>query len=47
MKEFKNIDIIVQTTGEGASSLNVKRETPNKILANTTRALLLKSIHKK
>ena len=40
-------DIIVQTTGGDASSLNDKSESPNKTLANITRALLLNSSHKK
>ena len=39
--------IIVQTTGVNASSLNGKSESPNKTLANITRAILLNSIHKK
>ena len=46
-KTCYNINIIVQTTGGDASSLNVKTERPNKTLANITRALLLNSIHKK
>ena len=43
--EFKktchNMNIIVQTTGGDASSLNGKIEIPNKTLANITIALLL------
>ena len=41
------MNIIVQTTGGDASSLNGKSESPNKTLANITRALLINSIHKK
>ena len=41
------MNIIVQTTGRYASSLNGKSESPNKTLANITRALLLNSSHKK
>ena len=41
------MNIIVQTTGGDASSLNGKSESPNKTLANITRALVLNSIHKK
>ena len=41
------MNIIVQTTGGDESSLNGKIESPNKTLANITRALLLNSIHKK
>ena len=41
------MNIIVQTTGGDASSLNGKSESPNKTLANITRSLLLNSIHKK
>ena len=37
----------VQTTGGDASSLSGKSESPNKTLANITRALLLNSSHKK
>ena len=36
-----------QTTGGDASSLNGKSESSNKTLANITRALFLKSSHKK
>ena len=42
-----NKNIIVQTKGGDASSLNSKSEIPNKTLANITRAFLLNSIHKK
>ena len=41
------MNIIVQTTGGDASSLNCKIESPNRTLANVTRAILLKSSHKK
>ena len=41
------MNIIVQTNGVGAYSLNGKSESPNKTLANITRALLLKSSNKK
>ena len=41
------MNIIFQTTGGDASSLNGKSESPNKTLANITRALLLNSRHKK
>ena len=41
------MNIIVHTTGGDASSLNGKSESPNKILANITRSLLLNSSHKK
>ena len=47
MKTCHNMNIIVQTTGGDASSLNGKSESPNKTLANIMRALLLNSIHKK
>ena len=47
MKTCHNMNIIVQTTGGDASSLNGKSESPNKTLANITRALLLNSSHKK
>ena len=47
MKTFHNMNIIVQTTGGDASSLNGKSESPNKTLANITRNILLNSIHKK
>ena len=42
-----NMKIIVQTTGVDESSINGKSEIPNKTLDNITRALLLKSSHKK
>ena len=47
MKSCHTMNIIVQTTGLYASSLNGKIECPNKTLANITRALLLNLIHKK
>ena len=47
MRTCHNMNIIVQTTGGYASSLNGKSEIPNKTLANITRALLLNSSHKK
>ena len=47
MRTCHNMNIIVQTTGGDASSLNGKLESPNKTLANIKRALLLNSSHKK
>ena len=47
MKTCHNVNIIFQTTGGDASSLNGKSESPNKTLANITRALILNSNHKK
>ena len=47
MNTCHNINIIVQTTGGDASYLNGKSETPNKTLANITRALLLNSSQNK
>ena len=47
MRTCHNMNIIVHTTGGDASSLNGKSKSPNKTLANITRALLLKSSHKK
>ena len=47
MSTCHNMNIIVQNTGGDESSLNGKIEIPNKILANVTRSLLLKSRHKK
>ena len=41
------MNIIDQTTGGDASSLNGKSLSPNKTLANITRALFLKPIYKK
>ena len=41
------MNIIVQTIGGYAYSLNGKIESPNKTLDNITRALLLESSHKK
>ena len=41
------MNIIVQTTGGYASSLNGKSESTNNTLDNITRALLMKSSHKK
>ena len=41
------MNIIVQTTGGYASTLNGKNGSPNKTLANITRAILMNSIHKK
>ena len=42
-----NMNIIVQTTGGDASSLNGKSKSPNKTLANITRALLLNQATRK
>ena len=47
MKKSHNMNIIVQTTGVDASSLNGKSESPNKTPANITGALLLSSSHRK
>ena len=47
MRTCYNMNIIVQTTGGDASSRNGNSESPNKKLANITRALLLNSSHKK
>ena len=47
MNTYHNMNIIVQTTGGDASSLNSKSGSPNKTLANNTRSLLLNSSHKK
>ena len=47
IKTCNNMNIIVQSTGWYESSLNIKSKIPNKTLANITRALLLKSSHKK
>ena len=47
MKTCHNMNIIVQTSGGDASSLNGKSEIPNKTLDSITRALLLNSSHKK
>ena len=47
MKTCHNMNIIVQNTGGYSTYLNGKIESPNKTLANITRALSLKSSHKK
>ena len=47
MKTCNNMKIIVQNIGGYAYSLNGKREISNNTLANTTRALILNSSHKK
>ena len=47
MKTFHNMNTIVQNTGVDASSINSKSESPNKKLANITRAFLLNASHKK
>ena len=47
MKTCHKMNIIVQTTGGDASSLNGKSESSNKTLANITRDILLNSSHKK
>ena len=44
-KTCHNTNIIVHTTGEDASYINGKSESPNNTLANITRSLLLKSRH--
>ena len=41
MRTCHNMNIIVQTTGGYASSLNDKSKSPNKKIANITRALLM------
>ena len=46
-KTCHSMNIIFQTTGGYASSLNSKSERPNKKLANITKDLLLNSSHKK
>ena len=46
-KTCHNMNIIVQTTGGDESSINYKSKSPNRKIANITRAILLKSIHKK
>ena len=46
MRTYHNMNIIVQTTGRYEYLLNDKSEIPNKTLDSTTRAILLKSIHK-
>ena len=47
MKTFHNMNIIVQTKCGDASSLNGKMVIPNNTLYNITRAILVKSVHKK
>ena len=47
MNKCHNVNIIVHNTCGDATSLDVKSESPNKILAKITRALLLNSTHKK
>ena len=47
MRICHNINITVKNTGGDEYSLNGKIESPNKILANITRYLLLNSGHKK
>ena len=47
MKTCNNINIIVQTTGADASSLNGKIEIPNNTLDNTIRDLLMNSSNNK
>ena len=47
MRTCHNMNIIVQTTGRDASYISGKSESPNKTLANITRALFLKSRHNK
>ena len=46
MKTCHNMNIIVQTTGGDASSLNVKSKIPNNTLVNITRALTMNSSHR-
>ena len=47
MRTCHNMNIIFQTIGGYASSLNGKSESHNKTLANITRSILLYSSHKK
>ena len=47
MRTCHNMNIIVQTTGGDASSLNGKSESPNKTLANIIRSIILNSSLKK
>ena len=47
MKTCHNMNIIFQTKGGDASSINCKSESPNNKFGNITRALLLISIHRK
>ena len=47
MDKCHNMNIIVQNTGGDVSYLSGKIKSPNKTLDNITRALLLKSSHKK
>ena len=47
MRTYHSMNIIVEITGGDVSSLNGKSESPNKTLANITRALLMNSSHKK
>ena len=47
MKTCNNMNIIVQTTGRDASSLNGNSESPNNTLDNNTRYIIMKSSHKK
>ena len=47
MKTYHSMNIIVQTTGGYASSLNGKSEIPNNKFSNITRALLLEYSNKK
>ena len=42
IKTCHNMNIIVQTTGVDASSINGKRESPNKTIANIKRDIILK-----
>ena len=46
-KTCHNMNIIVQTTGGDAYSINGDSESPNKTLSNIIRDFLLKSSHKK
>ena len=45
MRKCHKMNIIVQNTGGDASSLNVKSESPNKNISNTTKYILLNSSH--
>ena len=47
MRKYNRMNIIFQTTGADASSLNGKIKIPNKTLYNTKREIMMNSCHKK
>ena len=47
MKTCNNMNIIVQTTGGDASSLNVNSESPNNTLDNNTRYIIMNQVTRK